>query len=431
MLRLVALLVLCACPLAPLAAQQPPSTAERVLHALDASDRLRPLEARAALRAVLEQRLPRPAAELPELVLAARALLALDDALEDWAAIEAWHAALAARRDQSPGELASLLAQGHAVALRALGRNGDALALSRAQGFVGDGWILAPFDNERGAGFERALPPEQGMALDARATGQAREIHWRRNPAPAHPLGRVLLHEIVRPAQDGVAFFATVLVAPRELDATLVLSAGCAFRLWVGGREVGERDARRPALPDQDWVPVHLAAGRNELVLELANEDQGWWGFALRVADADGRGLSDVRVDAAALERIAPLERGAGARGDALDPPSLRALVARAELADGAGGDAHAVALAAQLEYHAHPADAQDPRGVQRAERWIAREPNSPAAWQVLAHALRGRLPRALEEDALDRRLQAWRRVLELDPAHAGALASLAEHSID
>lgn len=428
MLRLAVWLALLASAFAPARAQQPTPAAARVLHALDLGDRLRPLEARAELRAVLEGELGgADDAAAPELVLAARALLALDDDLEDWPAIEAWYAGLAERRARAPGELASLLDHGHALALRALGRNADALARTRALGCVTEGWFLGPFDNERGAGFERVLAPERGSELDARVAGKARELHWRRNPAPEHPLGRVLLHELVRPTQDGVAYFATVLDVARETDALVVLSTGCAFRLWLDGREVAERAARRPAAPDQDWVPVQLAAGRNELVLELANEDQSWWGFALRVADARGRGLAGVRVDASALQRIGVLGRDGGARDAALDPPALRALAARAST----GADPTDAALLAQLEFHAHPADAQDARLVQRAEQWVERAPDSPAAWQGLAHALRGRLPRALEEEELDRRLRAWRRVLELDPTHAGALASLAEHCID
>lgn len=409
------------------AAQAParaaPTPAQRVLAALDASDRLQPLVARAELRAVLEQGLSGPPAEAgPELALAARALLSLDDALEDWPATEAWHAALAAARARAGGataESAALLAQGHATALRALGRCDEARALARELGLISDGWVLGPFDNERGAGYARAFAPELGMTLATRVAGRARELHWRRNPAPGHPLGRVLLHEILRPRQDGVAYFATVLESPRAQEARIVLSTNCAWRAWLGGREIGARAARRPALPDQDWIPVRLEAGRNELLLKLANEDQEAWAFALRIADGDGRGLPEVRARPEWFEGGMPVASASAAAAD-LDPPALRALTERA--------DPLGAALCAQLEYHAHVGDAQDPRLVLRAERWTALEPDAPAAWHALAHALRGRLPRALEEDALDRRLQAWRRVLELDPRHAGALASLAEH---
>jgi hypothetical protein len=418
--------------LAPARAQD---VAPRVLAALERGERLQLLEARDGLRAALEQALTSGAAsatapsaetarELAAAVLAARALATCDDQLEDWNSIEAWYAAHASAAAAAPPELAGLLAQQQANALRALGRNDAALQLSQQQGFVSDAWILGPFDNERGAGYDRTLAPELGMALDARATGKSRELGWRRNPAPQHPLGRVLLHELLRPVDDAVAYAATLLESERETAALLVLSTACSYKLWLGGELVAARDARRPLTPDQDWIPVRLRAGRSELLLKLANEDQGWWGYALRVADSEGRPLAGVRGDAQALQRLAPVSSSTRAfEADAFDPPTLRAVASALDL--------RSTALCAQLEYYAHPHDAQGGALVGAAEREVALAPAEASAHYRLSRALRGRLERTLEEDAVDRRLAALRRTLELDPTHAGALADLSEHYLD
>ncbi|MCB9898174.1 MAG: DUF3857 domain-containing protein [Planctomycetes bacterium] len=200
--------------------------------------------------------------------------------------------------DATPPRVAFLLEQLRARALRATGRPDAARGAVDDLGALTSFWLAGPFDNAHGAGFAATLPPEQRFARDEPMPGKAGPVTWRPNPLGNHPLGRIELDEMLRPATQAVAYLATAL---RPLEpGTVVLRIGSTgpFRVFLDGHVVGERDVERPLASDQDRVVLPLDAGWNQLLVKLAVED-GPWTCELRLTDVDGRPVPRLGIDRA------------------------------------------------------------------------------------------------------------------------------------
>ena len=75
----------------------------------------------------------------------------------------------------------------------------------------------------------------------------------------------------------GVVILARTIHAPSPRTMEIAVGSDDACWIWVNGEAVLTRDVQRGVAPDQDFVSVPLAAGRNDLVFKIVN-DQG--GFA-------------------------------------------------------------------------------------------------------------------------------------------------------
>jgi len=110
-------------------------------------------------------------------------------------------------------------------------------------------------------------------------------VRWQPVDAPAD--GYVRLNPLFQPSDWVAAYARSWLYSPDERDAVLLLGADDAHRLWVNGEPASERQGRNIAMVDDLAVPVHLRAGWNRVLIEVADLDGGW-GFQLRAADPGG-----------------------------------------------------------------------------------------------------------------------------------------------
>jgi tetratricopeptide (TPR) repeat protein len=400
------------------------ATPRLALRARALADRAQPLAAARLLAKELGERLHAKAWGDPALVDdSVVAALELEALLQQTAS---WHEALETleRRKPfdaaTPPELATQLDFVLARALTRAGRIADARELVRMRGAVSDWRIVGPFANERGGGHDAKYAPEDQLAdeLDLSATmrGKERDVSWRENPGPGQPLGSVLLHEMLRPAEQGVAYLATAVAVDRPRDACLVLGTTGAVKVWHGEKLVLSRKVSRPFHRDHDRVAVALHEGWNRILVKVGVDEDEAWIASMRVTELDGRPLEGARIDAShAGDATAPA-------ADASEAPSPGA---RERLA--LREDADAARLLALYHMQVHPDDKTAHTAKVHAERAASLAPDDVDTLYLLARANEPEIGAKAEEIRHNERLAPLKRVVALEPAHAGALLDLAQ----
>ncbi|MBI4880404.1 MAG: DUF2961 domain-containing protein [Planctomycetes bacterium] len=179
---------------------------------------------------------------------------------------------------ETPLGVVRLLPPASRLALEYLGDSGrglvEGLRLEPALSFVTEYEVCGPFPLGEGAAFREALPPERGEAAN-----------WA--PARARADGYLDLCACVEPREQVVAYGRFRVDSPTARAVTLRLGSDDWVAVFVNGTEVHRHVIHRGAAPDQDLVPLPLRAGRNEILLKVANEDGGF-GLCARISDPEG-----------------------------------------------------------------------------------------------------------------------------------------------
>ncbi|MFO0983422.1 MAG: glycoside hydrolase family 172 protein [Planctomycetota bacterium] len=165
----------------------------------------------------------------------------------------------------------SLAAGVHTLVLGAGRGQGRALIvgleLEPALPFVGSYEILGPFPLAGGRGFEDDQGPEHAEVLG-----------WRAVTARAD--GYLDLRALVQPSDDAVVYARFFFEAAADQSITLRLGSDDFIAVFANRREVHRHAVHRAAAPDQDLVSMPVHAGRNEILLKVANQDGGFGVFA-------------------------------------------------------------------------------------------------------------------------------------------------------
>ena len=156
--------------------------------------------------------------------------------------------------------------------------------------------VVGPFANEKSQERPVDVGPEQNPAIiDLKQTYRGlggKQVGWTTaNPqiwgmgVPAIDVRQVatVLHA---PSEQVTYYFAATLESATEQAGTLHVGSDSGILLWVNGAKVHEVKETRPLKPGQDQVAVNLKAGRNVVLLKLA-QGSGPGGFTL---SAEARG---------------------------------------------------------------------------------------------------------------------------------------------
>ncbi|MCC6670111.1 MAG: DUF3857 domain-containing protein [Planctomycetes bacterium] len=318
------------------------------------------------------------------------------------------------------------------VLLAGAWRRGDAArgrALGQRCGMIGSFALLGPFDNERGAGYARALPPDQGVEVAASYEGKKRPVRWRVVPVQDPPRGIFDLSALLEPDQQVLAYAACALRSERAQEVVLHLGCSDSFRVFLDGGEVAAREVRRPFAHDQDAIVLPLRAGSNLLVLKLCVQESGF-AFAARLRTRSGGPVQGVetRADEAALQaataRLAAEPRGAAP--PAAPPRGPLDLLAESA----AGGDAADALRLAQLLALRTPDDPNDRRDHRLALAAAQGLPDEPAARFLLAYTRVRPVRHAAEKDENARR-HDYEAILARHPDHCETLRALGEMDLE
>ncbi len=285
-------------------------------------------------------------------------------------------------------------------------------------GFVGDWLQIGPFDNERGGGFDASYPPEEGFDREAGVPGKEREVSWRPNPCPDHPLRRLLLHQTMRPNEQALAYLATAVRSDADRDVVLRLGSTCSLKVFLNGVELLARKVERPYRHDQDRVVLPMRAGWNQLLLKVGVEE-GSWTLGARLTELDGRPARELAVDSS---RTGTFEGSARAAEGRPAPEAGGVL-------SGLEGDASAARSLALWHRLVHAHDRVEPDAREAARRAAELEPDDVVGRYLLAAALEPE-GETRSEMAINPYLHALREVIELDPEHLQATLDLAWYAM-
>jgi tetratricopeptide (TPR) repeat protein len=248
--------------------------------------------------------------------------------------------------------------------------------------------IVGPFDNPSMEGFTRTFGPE--FAEVGPYDGKLAEIDWRE--LPQHDdycefnLGRS-----VQPTTAAVTYLATSVETKSAQNAVLLMGTDGAYKVWLNGKLVGERDEDTGMFLDDDAWKVRLQKGKNDLLVKLASTQDGGLGVVARLVDRNLKPLQFEQSATWSRRRVEKAEPNPDDRG-----------------------------VTAQIE-----ANAERLKGDAAVwNAWLWRS----AAWQNVAVPWRDVADRLIENvDALTPRRQAllaelyeehWRRLDILEAAH-------------
>ena len=191
----------------------------------------------------------------------------------------------------------------------ALRKNGEAVNIQKHFGFLSQWMVIGPFDNKEEKGFAVAYTPEttaaEGKPLDPAAEydGQLGKVKWQ-PVATEDDYGVLDIAKQIQNYKGSLMYASTTWKSDREQDLEIRLGTPNAWKLWVNGKLVFEREEyHRSSAMDQYKVPVSLKAGDNVLLLKVCQNEQtqDWaqrYQFQLRVCDSTGSAVLPVSTTA-------------------------------------------------------------------------------------------------------------------------------------
>ncbi|QDU70495.1 glycoside hydrolase family 31 protein [Mucisphaera calidilacus] len=177
-------------------------------------------------------------------------------------------------------------------------------------------WIIAgPFPAEsKSAAFAATHPPQWEPSASARFATPDGPVRWERvDPLIIAATNGLDFSALLGERHNTAAYAQAFVHSDRERLVELRLGSDDTLTVWVNGENVFAESFDRPALPDQNILPVQLREGVNRIVIKVA-QGQGGWGLVARITATDGRpatGLRDAlsRPQAFASDRVAASTR--------------------------------------------------------------------------------------------------------------------------
>jgi hypothetical protein len=201
----------------------------------------------------------------------------------------AYGKALSAARDTDQVELI-------AKQLKTLGVHVD---LANQFGFIQKWWLVSPFDNAKGKGFDIIHDPEKQVDLSAVYKGKGNaEATWSEHvtPNPSGPpdgnkAGIVDLNKVLGKQKGTTAYAFTAVLADEERPVQFRVGSFNAIKVFLNGKPVISRDEyHHGGKMDQYVGSGTLRKGRNEILVKVCQNEQtdSWaqrWDFQLRICD--------------------------------------------------------------------------------------------------------------------------------------------------
>jgi hypothetical protein len=180
------------------------------------------------------------------------------------------------------------------------GDSEEAEAVRRRLGVIDRYHVIGPFYARGGPGLAYVFPPEEELDLEAEyATGQG-VARWKVPDRAAEHFARIDGNGIVRLRyaypEGAVTYALAHVTVPEETEALAYVGEDDEAALWVNGRHVQRNHGLRGTVQDQEMWPVTLAAGRNRVLLKVANHG-GATGFCLSLVRTDGRPIEELTQD--------------------------------------------------------------------------------------------------------------------------------------
>ena len=155
--------------------------------------------------------------------------------------------------------------------------------IKQSDGYITTWLVAGPYTHEGGSLFDQSFPPEQPGAQD---------VAWRLTSGVNGPFtkhitpGAINLGAIIG-GNNRTAYLRTGVYCPEKRKALLQLGSDDAVKVWLNGKPVHAKNARRAVKRAEDVVQVELKEGWNILLMKIV-QGNGEWGACARFANLDG-----------------------------------------------------------------------------------------------------------------------------------------------
>ena len=159
---------------------------------------------------------------------------------------------------------------------------------------IEDAWqVLTPFDNTHGIGYNTAYIPEDATQIDTTEThkGIDEQIRWKKSEDNTLN-GYISLGDNV---DWGVGYAFATVTSPDEREVLLKFDSDDQGKIWINGAQVFTHTKAFSAVIDNYTIPVTLKQGKNSILVKVC-EEEGGWGFYLRITDTDGKPIEDLEI---------------------------------------------------------------------------------------------------------------------------------------
>ncbi len=161
-----------------------------------------------------------------------------------------------------------------------------------------DWYIIGPFpSNLEFSGYDTVYPPEKEINLEATYPGvEEKPVKWKQYRKIGDPVQSSLFVDLGLSLKEssGVCGYAyTKVISDRDRDAMIFASQDDTMTVWLNGEKVMETGKKECEIQlDQSKAAIKLKKGENNILIKCC---QKWlsWGFLFRIADKDGRPLTD------------------------------------------------------------------------------------------------------------------------------------------
>ncbi len=154
--------------------------------------------------------------------------------------------------------------------------------------------VLGPFDNTAGIGYNTAYIPEDVAQIDTvtKYDGVDGKIGWQKYTDDAFD-GFI---DFGRYVNWRVSYAWATVTSPDEREVQFRFDSDDQSKIWLNGNEVFANTQAHAAIVDRYTIPVKLKAGKNSILVKVCNEEGGW-GYYLRITDADGKPFEDLKIN--------------------------------------------------------------------------------------------------------------------------------------
>ena len=159
-------------------------------------------------------------------------------------------------------------------------------------------WIIGPFDNAAGIGYNEVYVPENATQIDTaiQYNGIDGQVNWEKQADDTFD-GFVDLQNIFAKNVNWNTTYAwTTVNSPDERKVDLRFGSGTQAKIWLNGEEVFTHSNSHSLAMDQDSIPVTLKQGENSILVKVCSEGAYFLGFYLRITDIDGKPFDDLKI---------------------------------------------------------------------------------------------------------------------------------------
>ena len=160
---------------------------------------------------------------------------------------------------------------------------GDPTAFQKKQGLLASWYLVGPFPNEGGKGFDTEYSPEKDVNLKVQVDHKGRERKWEEYYSPNLD-GKVDLRTVFQRSNDVCAYAYAEIEVPEAMDVKFKIGSDDGVICWLNGKRILATNATRGLSPDQDVVDARVEAGVNKILLKIT-QGGGEWEFMFRVTD--------------------------------------------------------------------------------------------------------------------------------------------------